>query len=289
MADEPTTPQWFLPGRNIAQTPFLQSWNGQAPPFANTMDQIQQSQAISGVFPGQMPDNQFLGNTAARYAFGRTLPGSSPYQGALTTYMQGKGMPTGIPLGLLGLQGGIGQPPPPNSSGPPYPGGSSPGNYPPPGGGGGSVPPPGNPAPPPFPGGAGGPPTGGGMPPGTPPSGGGAGGLLGGGTWTGGYQSPGLISGQANDSQAPAPGGGHVRQGGISPVSSGTSRFAQLQQQGMQALQGITDPAQRYMMAMAYHIAPASIGMSNDQINQFEQSTMGSTYNKGTGQVQRNY
>jgi hypothetical protein len=43
------------------------------------------------------------------------------------------------------------------------------------------------------------------------------------------------------------------------------------------------------MMAMAYHIAPASIGLTNDQINQYEQSTMGSTYNKKTGQVQRNY
>lgn len=286
MADAPATPQWFLPGRTIAQTPFMQSWQGKPPPFANTMDQIQQSLTQSGVYPGQMPDNTFLGNTAARYAFERTLPGASPYAGAMTIYMQGKGMPTGIPLGLLGLQGGIGQPPPPNSSGPPYPGGSSPGNYPPPGGGGPpNLPPPGGPAPPPFPGGAGGP---GAQPPGgspPPPQGGG---LLG-GSFSNGYQSPGLISGQANDSVAPPPRGGNVRQGGLPPVSSGTGRFAQLQQQGMQALQGVTDPAQRYMMAMAYHIAPASIGMTNEQINQFEQGTMGSTYNKATGQVQRNY
>lgn len=174
MADDSIPNARFsLPGFNISQTPYLQSWNGQAPQFANMQDQIQQSQAISGVFPGQMPDNAFLGNTAARYAFGRTLPGSSPYQGALTSYMQGRGMPTGVPLGLLGLTGGIGQPPPP-SGGPPYPGGSSPGNYPPPGGGGSNQPPPGGPAPPPFPGG---PPPGGPPPPG--------GGLIGGGAHQG--------------------------------------------------------------------------------------------------------
>ncbi len=51
----------------------------------------------------------------------------------------------------------------------------------------------------------------------------------------------------------------------------------------------VSDPATRYMMAMAYHIAPASIGLSNEQINALEQSTMGQTYNKKTGQVQRNY
>ena len=171
MADDSIPAARFsLPAFSISQSPFLQSWNGIPSPFANQQDQIQQSMQISGVYPGQMPDNTFLGNTAARYAFGRTLPGSSPYQGALTSYMQGKGMPTGIPLGILGLQGGIGQPPPPNSSGPPYPGGGTPGTYPPPGGGGFGAPPPGNPAPPPFPG-----PSGGGTP---PPSGGG--GLLGG-------------------------------------------------------------------------------------------------------------
>src|SRR6185312_17526921 len=183
MADDSIPAARFsLPAFSISQAPFLQSYGGIPSPFANQQDQIQQAMQISGVYPGQMPDNTFLGNTAARYAFGRTLPGSSPYQGALTSYMQGKGMPTGIPLGLLGLQGGIGQPPPPNSSGPPYPGGGTPGTYPPPGSGGFGAPPPGGVAPPPFPGGAGGgsmpPPPGGGSAP--PPSGGG---LLGG--WTG--------------------------------------------------------------------------------------------------------
>jgi len=254
MADNTPVTPFVMPGTNIYQAPFMQSWNGQAPPFANTMDQIQQSMAISGVYPGQMPDNTFLGNTAARYAFGRTLPGSSPYQGALTSYMQGKGMPTGIPLGLLGLQGGIGQPPPPNSSGPPYPGGGSPGTYPPPGGGGFGAPPPGNPAPPPFPG-----PSGGGTP---PPSGGG---LLGG--WTG-----------ANH-------GGQLR----SDPQTQAAQFQQLQQTGMQALQGVTDPATRYMIAMAYRIAPATIGLTNQQINQLEESTMGQSYDKKTGQVRSWY
>jgi hypothetical protein len=75
---------------------------------------------------------------------------------------------------------------------------------------------------------------------------------------------------------------------GITP-QQGAMQQQQLQQSGMQALQGVSDPATRYMMAMAYHIAPASIGLTNDQINQYEQSTMGSTYNKKTGQVQRNY
>ena len=262
MADAPATPSWLLPAHNIAQQPFLQSWNGQAPPYANTMDQIQQSQAISGVFPGQMPDNTFLGNTAARYAFGRTLPGSSPYQGALTSYMQGKGMPTGVPLGILGLQNGIGIWDPP-SGGPPFPGGSSPGNYPPPGGSGPpNLPGAGNPAPPPFPGGAGY--AGGQGAGGSSPGGGLGGGLLGGnrGAWTANHQN--------------------------APVASGQHQAA-LQTQGMQALQNVTDPATRYMMAMAYRISPASIGLTNEQINQLEQSTMGSTFNKQTGQVQRNY
>ena len=43
------------------------------------------------------------------------------------------------------------------------------------------------------------------------------------------------------------------------------------------------------MMAMAYHIAPASIGLTADQINALEQSTMGSVFNKQTGQVQKVY
>jgi hypothetical protein len=265
MADQ-TTPdttnqQWFLQQPAISQAPFLQSWNGVQAPFANQQDQIQQALQISGVYPGQMPDNTFLGNTAARYAFGRTLPGSSPYQGALTSYMQGKGMPTGVPLGLLGLQNGIGIWDPPSGS-PPFPGGSSPGNYPAPGQGN---PVPGQPAPP-FPPisdprlpGAGGP---------LPPTTGGHGGTL------------------------SAGGGGLLGYGashaGITP-QQGAMQQQQLQQSGMQALQGVSDPATRYMMAMAYHIAPASIGLTNDQINQYEQSTMGSTYNKKTGQVQRNY
>lgn len=256
MADDIPAARFSLPAFNISQSPFLQSYGGIPSPFANQQDQIQQAMQISGVYPGQMPDNTFLGNTAARYAFGRTLPGSSPYQGALTSYMQGKGMPTGIPLGILGLTGGIGQPPPPNSSGPPYPGGGTPGTYPPPGGGGFGAPPPGGVAPPPFPGGAGGTP---------PPTGGG---LLGGG----------LGGGQHS-----------VIQGGYNPVTSTAGRQQQLQTQGTQLLQGVTDPATRYMMAMAYHIAPASIGLTNEQINQLEQATMGSTYNKATGQVQRNY
>lgn len=282
MADS-STPNWTLPPTNISQTPFLQSWAGHYQPFANTMDQIQQSMMISGVFPGEMPDNTALGNTTPRYAFGRQLPGTSPYVGAQTTFMQGKGMPTGVNLGLLGLQNGIGQPPPP-SGGPPY-GGPQPYSLsgPPYGGGmtGGGNPNPGNPAPPPFPGGAGGP--SGSV---TPPSGG----LLGGGTWTGGYQSPGLISGQANDSVAPPPRGGNVLQGPAPVVSPNAgARQQQLQQQGLSAIQSISDPATRYMMAMAYHISPASIGLSADQINALEQSTMGSVYNKNTGTVQKVY
>lgn len=254
MADD-TIPnaRFSLPGFNISQAPFLQSYNGVQSPFANMQDQIQQSQQISGVYPGQMPDNTFLGNTAARYAFGRTLPGSSPYQGALTSYMQGKGMPTGIPLGLLGLQGGIGQPPPPNSSGPPYPGGSSPGNYPPPSGSGPpNQPPPGGPAPPPFPGGAGGPPGPGGPPPGPsapPPST---------GTWSNGYQSPGLLGGQMNDSQAPAPGGGHVRQGPVQVQPGMQARAA-----GMP-----TDPSGKVMYSIVNRLPWNATGLSAEQYNQ---------------------
>lgn len=263
MAD--STPAWFLPPTSIAQQPFLQSWNGQTPPYANTMDQIQQSQAISGVFPGQMPDNPFLGNTAARYAFGRTLPGSSPYQGAMTSYMQGKGMPTGVPLGLLGLQNGIGQPPPPGSSGPPYPGGGSPGTYPPPGGQGGyGPPPPGGPAPPPFPGGAGG-----GQ--GTPPP---SGGLLGGGGFTGGYQAPGLLPGQANDSQAPAPRGGRVIQSFTDPRATAA-----------QSSTANMDPATKYMYAIANRIDPRKLGIDAGQVMALQDATRGSVFNRKTGQV----
>ncbi len=179
-------------------------------------------------------------------------------------------MPTGIPLGLLGLQGGIGQPPPPNSAGPPYPGGSSPGNYPAPGQGN---PVPGQPAPP-FPpmtdprqaGGTFGPPSTG-QPPVPPGAGQSNRGAFNTGMWngTGGLAGGGLLGGRSPQTQQ------------------------QLAATGTQALQGVTDPATRYMMAMAYHIAPASIGLSNEQINALEQSTMGQTYNKKTGQVQRNY
>jgi hypothetical protein len=276
MADQ-TTPdttnqQWFLNPANISQAPFLQSWNGVQAPFANQQDQIQQALQISGVYPGQMPDNTFLGNTAARYAFGRALPGSSPYQGAMTSYMQGKGMPTGVPLGLLGLQGGIGQPPPPNSSGPPYPGGSSPGNYAAPGQGN---PVPGQPAPP-FP------PISDPSLPGARPPGPGAGGPL-----------PPTTGGHGGTLSAGGGGGGLLgygaRHAGWTP-QQGAMQQQQLQQTGMQALQGVTDPATRYLMMMAYMIPPQSMGgMTATQINDLEQSTMGSSYNKKTGQVQRNY
>jgi len=72
MADDSIPAARFsLPAFSISQSPFLQSWNGIPSPFANQQDQIQQAMQISGVYPGQMPDNTFLGNTAARYAFGR--------------------------------------------------------------------------------------------------------------------------------------------------------------------------------------------------------------------------
>ena len=242
MADDSIPAARFsLPAFSISQAPFLQSYNGVPSPFANQQDQIQQSMAISGVYPGQMPFNAFMGNTPPRYAFGRSVPGTSPQVGSLTSMMQNYSNPnpqTGVNLGLLG--------------GPQ--GGYSPGTYPPPGGGGFGAPPPGNPAPPPFPG-----PSGGGAP---PPSGGG---LLGG--WTG-----------ANH-------GGQLR----SDPQYQAAQFKQLQQTGMQALQGVTDPAMRYMISMAYGIAPATIGLTNQQINQLEESTMGQSYDKKTGQVRSWY
>jgi len=57
----------------------------------------------------------------------------------------------------------------------------------------------------------------------------------------------------------------------------------------MQALQGVTDPATRYMMGLAYHIQPSALGFTGEQINALEQSTMGSVFNKQTGQVQKVY
>jgi hypothetical protein len=282
MADQ-TTPdttnqQWFLNPANISQAPFLQSWNGIQAPFANQQDQIQQALQISGVYPGQMPDNTFLGNTAARYAFGRTLPGSSPYQGALTSYMQGKGMPTGVPLGLLGLQNGIGIWDPPSGS-PPFPGGSSPGNYPAPGQGN---PVPGQPAPP-FP------PISDPSLPGARPPGPGVGGPLPpsplGGVGSRASYIPPNIAAQLQSGRG-AWTANHGLLGSIAP-QIGAARVQALHQAGTQALQGVTDPATRYMMDVAYGLP--FTGFSNQQINQYEQSTMGSTYNKKTGQVQRNY
>src|SRR6185369_2759347 len=159
MADDSIPAARFsLPGFSISQAPYLQSWNGIAPPFANTQDQIQQSLALSGVYPGQMPQAA-LGNQIARYAFGRSVPGTSPMVGSQTSFMQNysnPAPPTGVNLGLLGPSGGYSPATSPNP-GPPYGTPYTPGTFPPPGGGSAGAPPPGQPAPPPFPGGAGGP------------------------------------------------------------------------------------------------------------------------------------
>jgi hypothetical protein len=285
MADQ-TTPntanqQWFLNPPNISQAPFLQSWNGVPAPFANTQDQIQQSLVNSGVYPGQMPYNGAMGNTAARYAFGRSVPGTSPAVGSLTNFMQnysGQNPQTGVNLGLLGNQvGSPGAPTPGVNVGnfTPQSPGYSPGTYPAPGGysGNPNVPGPGSPAPP-FPpisdpagpgvGPPGGPGQGGPLPR-TPPGAGQSNrGSFNTGMWNG---TGGLLGGNANRGAAP-------------------QSQQQLAQTGMQALQGVTDPAMRYMIANAYHIAPASVGLTNEQINALQQSTMGSVYNRKTGQVQ---
>ena len=273
MADNTPVTPFVMPGMNIGQTPFLQSWNGTPPPFANTQDQIQQALMMSGVYPGKMPQAA-LGNQIARYAFGRSVPGTSPMVGSQTSFMQNysnPAPPTGVNLGLLGPSGGYSPATSPNP-GPPYGTPYGPGTFPPPGGGSAGPPPAGNPAPPPFPGGAGGAFGGAGAPGGQGAGGGSPGNGLGGG----------LLGGNRGAWTANHAGNAAAQQ-------TGAAHQQALQQAGMQALQGVSDPATRYMMAMAYRIAPASIGLTNEQINQLEQSTMGSTYNKKTGQVQRNY
>src|SRR6185369_9657811 len=158
MADNTPVTPFVMPGMNIGQPPFLQSWNGTPPPFANTQDQIQRALMMSGGYPGKMPQAA-LGNQIARYAFGRSVPGTSPMVGSQTSFMQNysnPAPPTGVNLGLLGPSGGYSPATSPNP-GPPYGTPYTPGTFPPPGGGSAGAPPPGQPAPPPFPGGAGGP------------------------------------------------------------------------------------------------------------------------------------
>jgi hypothetical protein len=269
MADQ-TTPdttnqQWSFHPPTISQAPFLQSWNGIPAPFANQQDQIQQSLQISGVYPGQMPPNAFLGNTPARYAFGRTVPGTSPYVGALLDYMQGSKMPpTGVNMSTLGLQNGTGQVPPPSGPGPygtPY----GPGTFPAPGQGflgGGNVSPPGQPAPP-FPpmsdprqaGGTFGQPTGPGgpMPPVPPGAGQSNRGAFNTGMWNGtGGLSGGNTAGLL----------GHSQYAGMTPQQVKATQLSQ-QQAAMKYMP--SDPAGKVMWSIVNREPWTATGLTSDQ------------------------